>query len=126
LIKVGLTPAECESFAGKDGNGPSYKAAMILLGVITGTPAVSSYVIDHLKTWRPEGVETTVEAWANRFALDPEVRRQPDAQRLIQFFETHDFNPRPSSQLLIKEMVSYAARVSRFSFRLNQPDPFRR
>lgn len=124
LIKVGLTPAEFESFVGTEGESQSYKAAMILLGVITGTPAVSPYVINHLKNWQPKPPELTVEAWVNVFARNPEVQMQSDADRLIRFFEVHDFSP--SSELLIKEMVNYAPKVSRFSFRLNRPDLLRR
>jgi hypothetical protein len=119
LIKVGLTPAEFETFVDEEAESQSYKAAMILLGVITGTPTVSSHVIDELKIWCG-ATEFKFETFRNGLVSNDEMRKQPDAERLIRFFQTHDFGS--PSDPLFKEMVNYGPRVSRFSFRVNRAD----
>jgi hypothetical protein len=119
LIKVGLTPAEFDDFVGENGESQCYKAAMILLGVITGAPTVSSYVMDELKLWRAER-SVDIKTFTDALASGAELRQQPDAERLITFFRTHDFGTQ--SSVLFEEMVNYAPRVSRFSFRVNRTD----
>lgn len=118
LIKVGLTPAEFGSFVGDNGESHGYKAAMILLGVITGTPTVSSYVIEELMARR--GSNEFTQPLADALEANAELLQQPDSERLIKFFQTHDFGP--ADNPLLKEIMNYAPRVSRFSFRVNRTD----
>jgi KAP family P-loop domain/TIR domain len=115
LIKVGLTPAEFAEFVA-EGKSSNYKAVMILLGVITGAPTVSSFMLDKLKTW--QSPERTVVALFNTLALEPEVQQQPDAERLFRFYQGHDFGK--FSDVLLEDMLKFAPRVSRFSFRVNR------
>lgn len=118
LIKVGLAPAEFESFVGDNGESPSYKAAMILLGVIVGAPTVSSQVIDLLKVWKAR--TSVVDTFADALESNAEFRRQPDSNRVIGFFLNHDF--RTSDDPLFNELIKSEEKVSRFSFRVNRSD----
>jgi len=117
LIKVGLTPAEFKDFV-EEGKSTSYKAVMILLGVITGAPTVSSYMLDALQNW--QSPERTVLAFFHTLAADAEVQQQPDGDRLTRFCQGHDFGE--FSDLLLEDMLMFAPRVSRFSFRVNRTD----
>ncbi|HKV37242.1 MAG TPA: P-loop NTPase fold protein [Pyrinomonadaceae bacterium] len=123
LIKVGLTPAESRDFV-EEGKSESYKAVMILLGIITGAPTTSSYVLDKLKTWQPQPPELTVEAFFNTLALQEEVQQQPDAERFFRFFRDRDFGE--FSDLLLEDMANFAPRVARFSFKVNRTELLRR
>lgn len=116
LIKVGLTPAEFDGFVGEKGEGRGYRATMVLLGIIIGTPMVSSYVMDEL--W--ESKTLAFEAWVNAVTGNADMQRQAEGARLTNFLKIHDFGT--SSDLLLREMVYYAPRVSRFSFGANWDD----
>jgi hypothetical protein len=116
LIKVGLTAAELDGFVGEMGEGQGYRATMVLLGIITGTPTISSYVMDEL--W--EGKTFDFKAFVNAVIANLEMQQETEGERLISFFQKHDFGT--SSDLLFQEMVNYAPRVSRFSFGVNWND----
>jgi CheY-like chemotaxis protein len=125
LIKVGLEPEEFEDFVGEQGESPSYKAAMILLGIVTGAPTASSYVIEELKKWKPEnraaaGIEYITSVLNN----DTDLQQQPDAERLYSFLKSHDFG-KPSDQLF-KELLNFGPRCSRFSFKLSRAEAAKR
>jgi hypothetical protein len=116
LIKVGLTPAEFQDFV-EEGKSSNYKAVMILLGVITGAPTVSSFMLDKLKNW--QSPERNVLAFFDTFAADAEVQKQPDAERLMRFCRNHNF---AVFDLPFEDLLKFAPRVSRFSFRVNRTD----
>ena len=117
LIKVGLAPAEFDSFVGDDGESNGFKAAMILLGVITGAPGASSFVLDELKIWNG-AKEFKFDAFKAALVSKPQVLKQQDAERLVRFFNTHDFG-KPSNALFEK-IVHFGPQVSRFSFRVDR------
>jgi len=124
LIKVGLTPAEFDEFVGDDGASLSYKAAMILLGVITGTPTVSSYVVEQLKEMPPHTSARSLANLVMSLEKNSELQQQPDARRLHNFFKTHDFGS-PTDELFSK-LYDLGPRCSRFSFRINRADTLKR
>ncbi len=123
LIKVGLTPAEFDSFVGDDGESLSYKAAMILLGVITGTPTASSYVVEQLREMSPDTSPRSLSHLVMSLEKNAELQQQPDAQRLQSFFKTHDFS-QPTE--LFDHLYDLSPRCSRFSFRINRADTLKR
>src|ERR1700754_1331073 len=104
LIKVGLGPAEFEKFVGENGEALPYKAAMILLGVITGTPTVSAYVLDMLKTCH--GPQFNFESFSGALLPNIEMRQKPDGERLVRFLDSHDFGT--TAQPLLEEMLNCA------------------
>jgi len=115
LIKVGLRPAQLEAFIGKEGESPQYRALMILLGVITGTPTVSLYVIEELEKI-PKETHATMEDFLVRLEKNEELIRQPDWTRLNDFLKAH-ISKRDSSRLLAA-LLDVRSRVSRYSFRV--------
>jgi hypothetical protein len=119
LIKVGLTPAEFDQFVGDNGESNGYKAAMILLGVITGTPRASSFVIDELKGWN-RAKEFKLETFKTALLSKPDLLKQPGAERLVKFFNTHNFGK--PADALFNQLVNFGPQVSRFSFRVDRAD----
>ena len=115
LIKVRLNKPELRVFVGKKGESTKYKAAMLLLGVITGAPKVSSYVLEVLDDW-PKTRPTTLESLLRAFSAIPEMQRQPDGERLTKFLKEQ--LAKEDESALIKEIVECTKRVSRFSFRV--------
>jgi len=115
LIKVGLSPKQFDVFIGEEGEANGYKATMILLGVITGTPKVSSDVLGVFDSW-PKTKPKTVENLMEALKAKPEILAQPDGQKLRTFFEKHLV--KPNSDALFAEMLACAGQVSRFSFRV--------
>jgi hypothetical protein len=118
LIKVGLTPEEFENFVGEQGESNGYKAAMILLGIITGAPTASSFVIDELKKIPAETPPRAKEALLAALEKNAELQQQPDAQRLNSFLKTHDFG-KPAGALF-RELLNFVPRCSRFSFKASR------
>ena len=88
---------------------------MLLLGVITGAPKVSSYVLEELNDW-PKTRPTTLESLLSAFSAIPEMQRQPDGERLTKFLKKQ--LAKEDESALIKEIVECTKRVSRFSFRV--------
>lgn len=117
LIKVGLVPEEFEVFVGENGESDRYKATMLLLGVITGAPTVSSYVMDELNPLR-ETKPTDIKTLTNALEGNAELQQQADAERFFAFLKYHEFGEK--TELLFTEMVRCARTVSRFSFRVNR------
>ena len=115
LIKVGLRPAQLKVFIGKNGESTQYRALMILLGVITGAPTVSLYVIEELEKI-PKGTEATMEDFLTGLEKNEELIRQPDWKRLKDFLKAH-ISERDTSKLLAA-LVDVRSRVSRYSFRV--------
>lgn len=117
LIKVGLTPAEFENFVGEHGESDSYKAAMILLGMITGAPKASSYFIEELKNWPRHVGPGSFERLIEKLEQDGELQRQSDAQRLRDFLKHHFAKP---PDKLFNELYNFGPRCSRFSFKVGR------
>ena len=120
LIKVGLTPEEFDKFVGEQGESHGYKAVMILLGIITGAPTVSSYVIDELKKIPAETTPRAREQLLAALDKNAELQQQRDAQRLNNFLKTHDFGKPPGA--LFHELLNFVPRCSRFSFKASRAD----
>jgi hypothetical protein len=118
LIKVGLTPAEFENFVGEQGESESYKAAMILLGMITGTPTASPYFLEELKNCPPNVGPRSLDRMLEKLEKNAELQQQPDAQRLWNFFKQHDFG-KPADKLY-NELYNFGQRCSRFSFKVGR------
>lgn len=124
LIRVGLTPEEFERFVGEQGENHGYKAAMILLGIITGAPTVSSYVIDELKKIPVDTPPRAREQLLAALEKNAELQQQPDAQRLNNFLKTHDFGKPPGALFL--ELLNFVPQCSRFSFKASRANALRR
>jgi len=115
LIKVGLRPAQLQTFIGDDGKSPQYRALMILLGMITGTPTVSLYVIEELEKI-PKGTNATMEDFLSNLQNNEELTRQADWTRLNDFLKAH--MSKTDTSRLLAALVDVRSRVSRYSFRV--------
>ena len=120
LVKVGLTEKQFELFLGQNGEGHGYKAAMILLGIITGAPKVSSAAIEILDDW-PEHKERTVKNFLDELFANQEISSHPDGIKLRDFLFRH--LEKVGSREVLLEMLNCASRVSRFSFRVVSNEP---
>jgi hypothetical protein len=120
LVKVGLNEKQFEVFMGTNGDGSGYKAAMILLGIITGTPKVSSSAVEILDRW-PERKDKTVKNFLDELFASEEISAHPDGKKLQAFLFKH--LEQPHSNEVFREMLSCASRVSRFSFRVIGNEP---
>jgi hypothetical protein len=118
LIKVGLAPYEFAEFVGENGESNGYRAVMLLLAVITGTPTVSSYFLAELTPIGKTG-PTNIATFADALANNAEMERQPEGKGVIAFLRTRDFGAETRS--LYEEMVRFKRTVSRFSFSVYRP-----
>ncbi len=116
LIKVGKRPAQLSKFIGADGQSGEYTAVMILLGVITGAPSVSSYFIEELEKWAESGEAGTLQTFLTRLQKNPEVSKLPDWAR-VQGFLGRFIKPTDAAEMLAK-LVAVVPSVSRYSFRV--------
>ena len=116
LIKVGLRPAQLEKFMGKEGQGGEYKAVMILLGIITGAPPISLYVIEELEKVLKSESAGSLHDFLQRLGKNPEVSQQPDWPRVKELLEAHV--RREDSMATLETLIAVAPRVSRYSFRV--------
>jgi hypothetical protein len=112
LIKVRLNDTDLKVFI-DDGRSNKFRSAMLLLGVITGTPRVSAYVLEVLDEW-PRSRPATLENLQHALAAYPEMKRYPDGERLTAFLNEH----LSSDDALVAEIIACSRNVSRFSFRV--------
>ena len=116
LIKVSLSPAKLKEFV-QDGASYEYKAVMILLGIVTGAPKVSLYVIEEIENWKWEKTEpATVQDLLARLESNIDLQHTSDWQRLSAFLKT--FGPTEDSAAMFAALRAVTPRVSRFSFRI--------
>ena len=114
LIKVSLPPARLKKFV-QDGASYEYRAVMILLGIITGAPTTSPYVIEELQnwTWNRE-IPPTVINFLNKLEGNTDLKRTADWPRLEAFLLGFDND----SAEMFAAIRAITPRVSRFSFRI--------
>jgi tetratricopeptide (TPR) repeat protein len=114
LIKVSLPPAKLKKFV-QDGASYEYRAVMILLGVITGTPTTSPYVIEELENWTWDSeTPPTVNNFLNKLEGNTDLKRTADWSRLKAFLSGFD----KDSAEMFAAIRAITPRVSRFSFRI--------
>src|SRR4029079_9344024 len=112
LIKVSLPPARLKKFV-QGGASYEYRAVMILLGIITGAPTTSPYVIEELEnwTWNRE-IPPTVINFLNKLEGNTDLKRTADWPRLEAFLLGFDND----SAEMFAAIRAITPRVSRFSF----------
>ena len=115
LIKVSLPPDELKTFV-QEGDSYKYKAVMILLGIITGAPTVSLYVVEELENWKPEDVTSMITDLASKLEENADLAKQPDWSRLKTFL--NDLKGKDESAEMFKALRDITPRVSRYSFRI--------
>jgi len=93
---------------------------MILLGVVTGAPTASSYVIEELEKI-PRETEASMEEFLIALEKNEELLRQPDWKRLNDFLKAH-ISKRDTTNLLAA-LVDVRSQVSRYSFRVGRTEP---
>jgi hypothetical protein len=114
LIKVSLPPESLKRFF-QDGASYEYRAVMILLGIITGAPTASSYVIEELENWTwTSNTAPTLKNFLNKLERNTDLTRTADWPRLKAFLT--GFNN--DSAEMFKAVRAITPRVSRFSFRI--------
>ena len=114
LIKVSLPPESLKKFV-QDGASYEYRAVMILLGIITGAPTASPYVIEELENWTwTSKTAPTLKNFLNKIEKNTDLTRTADWPRLNAFLT--GFNN--DSAEMFKAVRAITPRVSRFSFRI--------
>ena len=115
LIKVSLPPAELKTFV-EEGQSYKYKAVMILLGIITGAPTVSLYVVEELENWKSEDKTSMIADFSKKLDQNADLARQPDWSRLKTFLDS--LTGKDESAEMFTALRDITARVSRYSFRI--------
>ncbi|MCC2680954.1 MAG: hypothetical protein K0S36_518 [Nitrosospira multiformis] len=113
LIRVGLQPPEVAEFLGKDGSSGKFKAVMILLGLITGTPSISLYFMTELEKQLKTNKSNRIEIFLNHMDEIPEINMHPDWHGVKEFLKNQI-----KSEDDFASMLHVAPRVSRYSFRI--------
>lgn len=120
LIKVSLSPAKLKEFV-NEGASYEYRAVMILLGIITGAPSVSLYVIEEIENWKwDRKPQPTVKNFLNRLEQNADLRRTSDWQRLHALLTS--FGDTEESAAMFAALREFTPRVSRFSFRIGRAE----
>ncbi|HEU4507460.1 MAG TPA: P-loop NTPase fold protein [Pyrinomonadaceae bacterium] len=118
LIKVSLPPASLKKFV-QDGASYEYRAVMILLGIITGAPTASQYVIEELENWTwSSKTAPTLKNFLNKLEKNTDLTRTADWPRLKVFLTGFD----DDSAEMFSAVKAITPRVSRFSFRSARAD----
>ena len=115
LIKVSLPTEELKTFV-EDGASYKFKAVMILLGIITGAPTVSLYVVEEIENWKPEKTNATIKDFLAKLEENADLVRQPDWIRLKTFLA--DLKDADESAEMLSALIATTPRVSRYSFRI--------
>jgi len=115
LIKVSLPPAELKTFV-QAGESYKYKAVMILLGVITGAPTVSLYLVEEIESWNSEDKTSTITDFSNKLEQNVDLTKQSDWSRLKTFFDS--LTGKDESAEMFCALRDVTPRVSRYSFRI--------
>jgi hypothetical protein len=120
LIKVSLPPAKLKEFV-NEGASYEYRAVMILLGIITGAPAVSLYVIEEIENWKWEKKEPpTMKNFLEQLDRNADLPRTSDWHRLSALLKS--FGDTEESAAMFAALRAVAPRVSRFSFRISRAE----
>jgi hypothetical protein len=120
LIKVSLPPAKLKEFV-NEGASYEYRAVMILLGIITGAPSVSLYVIEEIENWKWEKEKPpTMMDFFFQLAGNVNLPRASDWQRLSALLQS--FGSTEESAAMFAALRAEAPRVSRFSFRIGRAE----
>jgi len=98
------------------GESYKYKAVMILLGVITGAPTVSLFVVEEIESWNSEDKTSTISDFSNKLEQNVDLARQPDWSRLKTFFDS--LTGKDESAEMFSALRDITPRVSRYSFRI--------
>jgi hypothetical protein len=116
LIKVGLTPEQLSNFV-QDGASYEFKAVMTLLGIITGAPTASLFVMEELEhwTWNKKSSPTMTD-FLSQLEKNEDLLRQPDWSRLKPFLT--GFAEATASRDFFAAFKRNTPRVSRYSFRI--------
>jgi len=114
LIKVSLPPEELEAFV-DEGESYKFKAVMILLGIITGAPTVSLYVVEEIENWQPDE-NATMADFSSKLEENADLVKQIDWTRLKTFLDRLTGND--ESAEMLAALLEVAPRVSRYSFRV--------
>jgi hypothetical protein len=116
LIKVGLTPAELKVFMGGDSEQVRYAPVMLLLGIITGAPSVSLYIIEELEEYSRSKKTMNLNTLLLKLEENPEVKRQQDWLRVREILE--DQIGFDEGSITLASLIKETPRVSRYSFRV--------
>jgi len=120
LIKVSLSPAQLNRFV-QEGASFEYRAVMILLGIVTGAPTVSLYVVEEIENWKWEKENpATMVDFLNKLEENEDLRRQPDWSRLKTFLSA--FGTTENSAGLFRAFKNNTPKVSRYSFRISRAE----
>jgi hypothetical protein len=119
LIKVSLPPEELKTFV-QGGESYKYKAVMILLGIITGAPTVSLYIVEELENWNSQDVTSTIADFASKLEDNADLAKQPDWSRLKTFLD--GLTGKDESAEMFKALRDITPRVSRYSFRISRAE----
>jgi hypothetical protein len=120
LIKVSLPPAKLKEFV-NEGASYEYRAVMILLGIITGAPGVSLYVIEEIENWKWEKNEPpTMKNFLDQLDQNADLPRTSEWQRLSALLTS--FGDTEESAAMFAVLRAVAPRVLRFSFRISRAE----
>jgi len=120
LIKVSLPPAKLKEFV-NEGASYEYRAVMILLGIITGAPSVSLYVIEEIENWNWEKNEPpTMKNFLDQLDRNADLPRTSEWQRLSALLTS--FGDTDESVVMFAAVRAVAPRVLRFSFRISRAE----
>jgi len=116
LIKVGLSPAELRLFLGRDGQQGRFSEVMILLGIITGAPSVSLFVIEELEECSRSKKSINLNTLLLKLEKNPEVTKRAEWIPVREMLE--DQIGSDDSQITLETLINETPRVSRYSFRV--------
>ena len=120
LIKVSLPPAKLKEFV-NEGASYEYRAVMILLGIITGAPSVSLYVIEEIENWKWEKKERpTMKNFLEQLDRNADLPRTSDWHRLSALLTS--LGDTEESAAMFAALRTMTPRVSRFSFRISRAE----
>lgn len=120
LIKVSLPPEKLKEFV-KDGESYEYRAVMILLGIITGSPGVSLYVIEEIENWKWQNKEQpTMKNFLEQLERNVDLPRTSEWQRVSAVLT--GFGGTEESVAIFAALRAVTPRVSRFSFRVGRAE----